>query len=86
MLSRHLSLSQLVVASLVTIGSLSERTKMLRKLVDLANQLQSGNYGNLFSFLAIMKGLAAEQVQCRRTTYYTRWQAASFHNPYAFNL
>ena len=62
---RHLSLSQLVVACLVTIGGLSERVKMLKKLVDLANQLQSGSYGNLFSFLAIMKGLASEQVQHR---------------------
>lgn len=61
-LSRHLSFSQLVATCLVTAGSVSERARMLKKLVELANQLQSGNYGNLFSFLAIMKALASEQV------------------------
>lgn len=59
---RHLSLSHMVALSIVTAGETIERAKMLCRFVQLAFLLQSGSYGNLFSFISIMQGLTSPQV------------------------
>ena len=61
-LSRHLNLSLMVAAAITTAGETIERAKALKKFIELASLLQSGTYGNLFSFMAVMKGLASPQV------------------------
>ena len=40
-----------------------ERARLLHRFIEIANLLQSGNYGNLFSFIAVMQGLAVPQVR-----------------------
>lgn len=39
-----------------------DRAHTLRRFIDLAFILQSGTYGNLFSFISIMQGLTSPQV------------------------
>lgn len=58
---RHLNLSQTVTLTIVTAGDAMERAKLLRRYIEVAQLLQS-KYGNLFSFVATMQGLAAPQV------------------------
>lgn len=52
----------MVAAAITTAGETIERAKALKKFIELASLLQSGTYGNLFSFMAVMKGLASPQV------------------------
>ncbi len=59
---RHLNLSQIVTLTVVTAGDALERTKLLHRYIEVAQLLQSQRYGNLFSFIAVMQGLAAPQV------------------------
>ena len=40
-----------------------ERAKSLKRWIELASLLQSGTYGNLFAFMAVMKGLESPQVR-----------------------
>ncbi len=61
-LYRHLSISQLVILGIIQVIDPVERAKMLKKWIELCQLLQSGTYGNLFSFMAIMKGLESPQV------------------------
>lgn len=65
-LLRHLNLSQMVTLTVVTAGDALERAKLLHRYIDVAQLLQSIKYGNLFSFVAVMQGLAAPQV-CKTT-------------------
>ena len=58
-----MSISQLVIVSLVHIMDTVDRAKMTKRWIEIANLLQSGTYGNLFSFMAVMKGLESPQVQ-----------------------
>lgn len=53
----------MVSLCVVSAGETLDRAKMLKRLIELASLLQSGSYGNLFSFVAIMQGLAAPQVR-----------------------
>jgi hypothetical protein len=59
---RHLNLSQTVTLTIITAGDALERARLLRRYIDVAQLLQSIKYGNLFSFISIMQGLAAPQV------------------------
>lgn len=59
---RHLNLSQTVTLTVMTAGDALERTKLLRRYIEVADLLQSAKYGNLFSFIAVMQGLGAPQV------------------------
>lgn len=52
----------MVAAAITTSGDTLDRAKALKRFIELASLLQSGSYGNLFSFMAIMKGLASPQV------------------------
>lgn len=60
--TRHLSLSQMVSLSIVSAGDAVDRAHTLRRFIELAFILQSGTYGNLFSFISIMQGLTSPQV------------------------
>ena len=60
--SRHLNLAQTVTLTVITAGDALERAKLLHRYINVAQLLQSQKYGNLFSFIAIMQGLAAPQV------------------------
>lgn len=62
-LCRHLNLSQTVTLTIITAGDALERAKLLHRYITVAQLLQSQKYGNLFSFLAVMQGLAAPQVR-----------------------
>lgn len=59
---RHLNLSQTVTLTIVTAGDALERAKLFRRYIEVAQLLQSSKYGNLFSFVGVMQGLAAPQV------------------------
>lgn len=61
-LIRHLGLSQLVIVNLLHTSDVIERAKMLKRWIEIAELLQSGKCSNLFSFMAIMKGLESTQV------------------------
>lgn len=52
----------MVAAAITTAGDTIDRAKALKRFIELASLLQGGVYGNLFSFMAIMKGLASPQV------------------------
>ena len=60
---RHLNLAQTVSLCVVTAGDAMERARLLHRFIEIASLLQSGNYGNLFSFIAVMQGLAVPQVR-----------------------
>jgi hypothetical protein len=79
---RHLSLSQLVAISLIHITDVIERSKMLKRWIEIADLLQSGTYGNLFSFMAIMKGLESPQVLDMKRT----WEVLRTHYDSEYNL
>ena len=59
---RHLNLAQTVSLSIVTAGDAMERARLLHRFIEVASLLQSGKYGNLFSFIAVMQGMAVPQV------------------------
>lgn len=61
-LYRHLSISQTVALCIVSAGDALDRTRMLQRFIELASMLQSGKYGNLFSFMAVMQGIHVPQV------------------------
>ena len=48
----------MVALSIVSAGEPLERASILRRFIELAFILQSGAYGNLFSFISIMQGLS----------------------------
>ena len=62
---RHLNLAQTVSLCVVTAGDAMERARLLHRFIEIASMLQSGNYGNLFSFIAVMQGLAVPQVRTK---------------------
>ena len=53
----------MVTLTVITAGDALERAKLLHRYVEVAQLLHSNKYGNLFSFVAIMQGLAAPQVR-----------------------
>ena len=59
---RHLNLAQTVSLCIVTAGDAMERARLLHRFIEVASLLQSGKYGNLFSFIAVMQGMAIPQV------------------------
>ena len=61
-LHRHLSISQTVALCIVSAGDALDRARMLQRFIELASMLQSGKYGNLFSFMAVMQGIHVPQV------------------------
>jgi hypothetical protein len=66
---RHQSLCHMVSLSIVSAGDAIERARTLRRFVELAFILQSGSYGNLFSFISIMQGLTSPQVLSMTQTW-----------------
>lgn len=60
---RHLNLAQTVSLCIVTAGDAMERARLLHRFIEIASLLQSGSYGNLFSFIAVMQGLAVPPVR-----------------------
>lgn len=60
---RHHSLTQWVNACIVCSEDIEERAKVIAKFVELARTLQSTCFGNIFSFVAVMTGLASSQVR-----------------------
>lgn len=60
---RHQSLSQWVNACILCSEDIEERAKVIAKFVELARALQSTCFGNIFSFVAVMTGLASSQVR-----------------------
>ena len=46
-----------------------DRAKTLKRWIELASLLQSGTYGNLFAFMAVMKGLESPQVRYINTYF-----------------
>ena len=70
----------MVAAAITTAGDTIERAKAMKKFIELASLLQSGAYGNLFSFMAIMKGLSSPQVCVN--TYQTRSEIDGVFNSF----
>ena len=62
-MSRQLNLSQTVTLCVMTAGDAMERAKILRRFIEMCVLLQSRSYGNIYSFVAIMQGIAAPQVK-----------------------
>ena len=59
---RHLNLAQTVTLCVITAGDALERAKLLHRFIEIASLLQSGKFGNLFSFIAILQGINVPQV------------------------
>ncbi|XP_065916914.1 breast cancer anti-estrogen resistance protein 3 homolog isoform X2 [Dysidea avara] len=76
LMNRHQSLSQWVKACIVCSEDIEERAKVIAKFVELARALQSTCFGNIFSFVAVMTGLASSQVSGLSHTW------LEFHSTY----
>ncbi len=59
---RHLSLSQTVTLCVITAGDALERTKLLHRFIEIATLLQSGKFGNLYTFISVIQGINVPQV------------------------